>query len=113
MSIERKSLQDLVQCCGLERDRFKREIPRLRGYRCKAVIVEAPLADVMAGSWRGRLKPTHVLGSVVTGSISYAYDLFKDVYNAGNNIADVDSYSDKHGNDKQGDGRGKQFTPGQ
>ena len=32
IGIERKSLPDLVACLGVERERFARELARLRGY---------------------------------------------------------------------------------
>jgi len=66
VAVERKSLPDLVACIGPERERFKRELLRLRSYRCRAVIVEAALAEVMAHKYRSNIKPAAVLGSVAS-----------------------------------------------
>lgn len=40
IAIERKSLPDFVMCCGGERERFQRELDRLRGWPVHAVIIE-------------------------------------------------------------------------
>jgi DNA excision repair protein ERCC-4 len=63
-AIERKELSDLLVCITTERDRFKRELLRLRSYACKAVVVEATLADIMAGRYRSRVHPSAVVGSI-------------------------------------------------
>lgn len=70
-AIERKSLADLVMCCGPERERFKRELQRLRAYRCRAVIVEGDLADVVGHRYRGEMNPHAVLGSVASWQSRY------------------------------------------
>ena len=44
VAVERKELGDLVGCLGTDRERFQRELARLRGYDCAAVVVEAPAA---------------------------------------------------------------------
>ena len=54
-AIERKSLADLVGCLSGERDRFERELARLRGYDCAAVVVEAPVHALRSGHYLGRL----------------------------------------------------------
>ena len=64
VSIERKSLPDLLMCCGRERERFEKEIMRLKGYPIRAVIVEATWEDLEAGEWRSQISPAVVLGSI-------------------------------------------------
>lgn len=64
IALERKSLPDLLACCGRERDRFKRELQRLRNYRFKLLLIEADAADLEGGDWRSALTPAHVLGSL-------------------------------------------------
>ena len=64
IAIERKELSDFVACCGRERDRFERELERLRGYRSHAVIIEASWYELAAGEWRSKLKPQTVLQSL-------------------------------------------------
>ena len=48
--IERKSLQDFVACCGKERKRFFRELLAMRGYRYKAIVIEAEFEEIRSGS---------------------------------------------------------------
>jgi DNA excision repair protein ERCC-4 len=65
IAVERKSLPDLVSCCGIERERFERELQRLLGYSTRAVVVEASWADLERGEWRSRLTPQSATGSVL------------------------------------------------
>jgi len=71
VSVERKSIQDLVGCVGADRDRFKRELQRLRAYRFALVVVEADAATLEQGNWRGKLQPAHVLGSLAAWIAQY------------------------------------------
>lgn len=71
VAVERKTLPDLLACVGRERDRFKRELQRLRAYRFRAVIVEASMEQIEAGKWRGRMKPASVLGSLAAWQAQY------------------------------------------
>ncbi len=64
VAIERKSLPDLLGCIGSDRDRFKRELQRLRAYRFRLLVVEATSIEIEAGDWRSKLHPNHVLGSL-------------------------------------------------
>jgi len=66
IAVERKSLDDLVGCCGRERERFQRELNRLRGYQSKAVIVEAGWRDLEAGEWRSQVSSKSVVASVLS-----------------------------------------------
>jgi DNA excision repair protein ERCC-4 len=63
IALERKSLADFVACCGSERDRFQRELDRLRGWPVSAVVIEASWADLQLGGWRSRLTPKQVQSS--------------------------------------------------
>ena len=71
ISIERKSLPDLLACVGRERDRFRRELQRLRAYRFRALVIEASYADLEAGGWRSQVKPAAVLGSLAGWQCQY------------------------------------------
>ncbi len=64
ISIERKSLEDLIQCVGSERERFEREIHRLLAFPCRLIVVEASWDDLMLGQWRGKVSPKSAMGSV-------------------------------------------------
>jgi ERCC4-type nuclease len=65
VAIERKSLSDLLACCGRERERFDREVQRLLAYPTRALIIESTWPEIEAGGWRSELQPNHVLGSLL------------------------------------------------
>jgi ERCC4-type nuclease len=65
-AIERKTVADLVACCyGENRERFFRELHRLRGYRFKRLLVVGTRQEIEAGQYRANVKP-----SVVTGTLA-------------------------------------------
>lgn len=66
IAIERKSLPDLVACCGRERERFQRELNSLRGWPVNAVIVEAGWSDIERGDWRSKLTSGQVQSSLAS-----------------------------------------------
>ncbi len=70
-AIERKELGDLLNCIGPERDRFKRELLRLRSYACRAVVVESDLQTIMAGGYRSKVHPSAVIGSIASWMTRY------------------------------------------
>lgn len=57
VGIERKSLGDLVACLSTDRERFTRELSRLRGFNAAVVVVESPASDLRAGNYRSQLNP--------------------------------------------------------
>lgn len=69
IAIERKSLADLVACCGRERQRFDREIQRLLAYPVRSLVVEADWPDIEAGEWRSRLTPKQVGASLISWTV--------------------------------------------
>ena len=71
VAVERKELQDLVGCLGGDRERFERELARLRGYDFAAVVVEAPADDLRAGRYRGKLDAGAAWQSVLAFSMRY------------------------------------------
>ena len=64
VAIERKSLNDLVQCCSVGRRRFKTELQRLAIFPCRAVVIEAEMRDVIEGRYYGGILPQSVVGSI-------------------------------------------------
>jgi len=64
--VERKSLQDMVGCCGQHRDRFKNELHRMQGYKAKCIIIEASLKKLSGGKWRGKMTASQVLGAIAS-----------------------------------------------
>lgn len=76
VAVERKSLGDLVGCLGRERERFERELARLRGYDCAAVVVEEPEVMLRAGRYRGGLNPAAAWQSVIALSARFRVPFF-------------------------------------
>lgn len=65
VAIERKSLSDLVHCCGKDRPRFIKQIERMRSYRFRALVVEARLCEIQIGAYQSRMNPLSVEGTLV------------------------------------------------
>lgn len=76
VAIERKSLPDLLGCVGHDRDRFKRELQRLRAYRFRALVIEADYADLERGEWRSKIQPAAVLGSLAAWTAQYSLPIW-------------------------------------
>ena len=66
VAVERKTLLDLVACCGSARERFERELDRLRAYPHRCVVVEASWAEIGAGGWPGVVSPAAVMSSIAS-----------------------------------------------
>jgi DNA excision repair protein ERCC-4 len=71
-SVERKSIADLVGCCiGENRERFQRELHRLRGYRFKRLVILGSKQEIEAGQYRSGIKPKAVLATLNAFEIRY------------------------------------------
>ena len=71
-AVERKSVADLVSCCtGDNRDRFERELHRLRGYRFKRLLVIGRMDHVDQHLYRSKISPASVLGSLAAWEVRY------------------------------------------
>jgi DNA excision repair protein ERCC-4 len=72
VSIERKSLEDLIACLmGSNRDRFERELARARHYDLFAVVVEASLDDLAHGRYQSQMKAHSAAQSILTFQVRY------------------------------------------
>ena len=72
VAIERKELNDLIGCLmGKERERFSRELARLRPYHVAAVVVEATLEDISRGRYVSKMQPQAALQSVIALQVRY------------------------------------------
>lgn len=89
ISLERKSREDMIQCCGSQRDRFVRELLALRGYKCRAVIIECNLADIVKGGWRGLVTPAQVLGSIASFRVRYQIEF---IYGGSHELACAEAF---------------------
>lgn len=63
--VERKSLPDILACVGRERERFEKELFRMRAFQCRLVIVEATWEEMSKGEWRSQITPAQLQGSVM------------------------------------------------
>lgn len=71
-SIERKTVGDLVGCCmGDNRERFERELHRLRGYRFKRLLVVGSEAEILAGEYHSNIKPQAVMATLCAFEVRY------------------------------------------
>jgi DNA excision repair protein ERCC-4 len=73
-AVERKSIPDLVACCmGENRERFERELHRLRGFRFKRLLVVGSEEAILAERYRSNIKPQAVLATL--GALEVRYDV--------------------------------------
>jgi DNA excision repair protein ERCC-4 len=73
-AVERKSIPDLVGCCmGESRERFERELHRLRGFRFKRLLVVGSEEAILAERYRSNIKPQAVLATL--GAFEVRYDV--------------------------------------
>lgn len=57
VAVERKSMDDLVQCLGRSRARFERELVRGKALEAFAVVIEGSFADLSRGRYRSKMNP--------------------------------------------------------
>ncbi len=65
ISIERKSLTDLLLCVGRERGRFDREMHRILAYPARALVIESTWPEIEGGEWRSKVTSASTLGSLL------------------------------------------------
>jgi len=71
LAVERKSLPDLVHCCGHDRDRFMDQCRRMADYRVRMLVIEADEAEVVAGAYRSNIDFKSVVGAVRAVQMDY------------------------------------------
>lgn len=76
VAVERKSLEDFLGSIGTGRDRFKRELERLRGYDWAALVIEAPEDRVMSGGVWSAMKPESIRGTIVSICVRYRIPIY-------------------------------------
>jgi ERCC4-type nuclease len=71
-AVERKSIADLVGCCtGDNRERFERELHRLRGFQFKRLVIVGTRADIEQRRYVSKIAPASVLGSLAAWEVRY------------------------------------------
>jgi DNA excision repair protein ERCC-4 len=72
IAVERKSIADLVACCmGESRERFERELHRLRGFRFKRLLIIGSRGEIELQRYRSRIAPKAVLATLSAFEIRY------------------------------------------
>jgi DNA excision repair protein ERCC-4 len=72
-AIERKSIADLANCSmGENRERFERELLRLRGYTFKRLLIIGTREAVATGRYHCRINPKSVLATLGAFEIRYS-----------------------------------------
>lgn len=66
IAVERKTLSDLVHSLTFERERFDRELERLRKLDVGFVVVEGDFDAVVTGAYRSRATPQSLVGSIAS-----------------------------------------------
>lgn len=70
--IERKSVADLVQSATFERERFERELVRMRGYSFRRLLVVGSLADIEGHNYRSQANPKAIIASLTAFEVRYS-----------------------------------------
>jgi len=70
-TVERKSIADLVQSVTFERERFERELVRMRGYNFRRLVIVGTLAQIEGHEYQSRTEPKAVIASVTAFEIRY------------------------------------------
>lgn len=65
LAVERKSLDDLIQCLGKERNRFEKELARSRALQSFMVVIESTWHDVINGRYKSRMTPESAANSIL------------------------------------------------
>jgi len=64
LAIERKSIDDLFQTCASGRERFERELHRLRGFRMKRLLIIGSENEILYGERWSKMSPKSVMSSL-------------------------------------------------
>jgi ERCC4-type nuclease len=64
IALERKSLNDLVSTVIHQRDRFFKELVKLKSYRRKLVVVEGDVSDIFELRYNSKAHPFSILGAI-------------------------------------------------
>ena len=71
VSVERKSLPDLLMCMTSGRERFEKELLKLRGFRHAFVLVEGSFDCIITGTYRSQMHPHAALATLTAWHFRY------------------------------------------
>lgn len=63
-AVERKSIADLTGCLGVDRDRFRRQLERMKAYDFRRLLIVGSKSDLETGNYRSRLSPKAAMHSL-------------------------------------------------
>lgn len=75
IAVERKSLPDLVQCLGRDRERFVRELERAQGLKF-AIVCEGSLAQIAKHEYQSQLDPHAAIQSIAALTLRFGVPFF-------------------------------------
>lgn len=71
-AVERKTVSDLIGCCiGDNRDRFFRELSRLRGFEFTRLLIIGNPLEVEQRRYRSNIHPNSVFGTIATIEVRF------------------------------------------
>jgi len=76
VAVERKTISDLLGCLGNDRERFKRELEKLKVYEWKAISVEGTEDELFQFHDFSLMDPNSVRQSVVSINIRYGVQFY-------------------------------------
>ena len=75
IAFERKSLPDLVGTVIKGRDRFRRELERLKEYNYAAILIEATYAQTSSPYTFSKVSPNSIIGSLQSFQLEFGVDV--------------------------------------
>jgi ERCC4-type nuclease len=87
--VERESLEDLYRTLGKERERFMRELERMRTMKCSAVVIEASWKQIANPTdddpfFRSQVHPNSIIGTIVACASQFPNTRWKAAGNRAN-----------------------------
>jgi DNA excision repair protein ERCC-4 len=75
-AVERKSIADLIASATTERERFERELQRMRGYEFRRLLIVGTRLEIERHNYRSNATPRAVLASLSAFNVRYAPVVF-------------------------------------
>ena len=76
VTVERKSPTDLCGCITSSRERFERELERMRSFECAAVVIELPIQEITRQHFNTGLRQSSFEQSILSFSFRYRVPFF-------------------------------------
>lgn len=76
VTIERKTLSDLVRSLGQGRERFEKEFTRMQAFKYPVLIIESSLKNLTKPFKYSKMTPAEIINSLLSWSIKYGVCIF-------------------------------------